>query len=151
MKSMMASAVVLVTLMLAFFPGVAPSRENRHVVVHVQVLNKDDGRPLANKEISLFKWKTYLFGIASKRYLISKAATDQDGRASFSVDRRDSLDLRFKRCPKDTHGMIYTFKDDDFIESDRDIIISYSLSECAMTFYTSQGDSDLLHHARTGQ
>jgi hypothetical protein len=143
MKLMIMNKALFITYVAIFFSGTAICGENHHVVVHVQIINKDDGRPLVNKEISLFKWKSYLFGVASKKYLISKEITDSDGRISFSVDERHSLELRLRRCPGDVYGMIYTFTDKDFIKSGRDIILSYSVSKCIKVFGSIQSHNPI--------
>jgi hypothetical protein len=126
--------VPLTVIMAIFLSGAAICSEDHSLVINVQVINEDDGQPLAGKEISLFRWKSYFSNVASKRYLINKRTTDLDGRVSFLIDRRNSLDLRFLRCPGDIYGMIYALKDDDFIKSGRDIVLTYSVSKCIKTF-----------------
>lgn len=47
---------VSLTLIVAIFlSGAAICREDHSLVIHVQVINEDDGQPLAGKEISLME------------------------------------------------------------------------------------------------
>lgn len=136
MRLMIMSRVLLIAFMV--FSNIAFSEEDHTFVIQVHVINKDDGRPLENKEILLFKWKSYFFGIASKKYLVDKAITGADGKVSFSVNERDSLELRMQRCPGDVSGMIHPFTDNDYLRNDEGIILSYSMSECIRVFDSSK-------------
>jgi hypothetical protein len=125
--------ISLLLMLLILFLGVAHAR-NELVVIHVQVIDDDSGHSVPNKEVSLFRWKSYFFGIASKKYKIDHRLTDANGNASFSVDPNHSLELRLQRCPKDDHGMLYSLANRNFPSKENKLVMHYSFSKCLEAF-----------------
>jgi hypothetical protein len=132
MKSVGGKIFLLLMLFILFF-DVARARDDL-VVIHIQVIDDDGGHPVPNKEVSLFRWKSYFFGVASKKYKIDREVTDVNGDVSFSVNPNHSLELRLQRCPKDDHGMLYSLANRNFPSKENKFVMHYSFSKCLEAF-----------------
>jgi hypothetical protein len=132
MKSVGGKIFLLLVLFILFF-DVARAGDDL-VVNHIQVIDDDSGHPVPNKEVSLFRWKSYFFGIASKKYKIDQGLTGVNGDVSFSVNPNHNLELRLQRCPKDDHGMLYSLANRNFPSKENKFVMHYSLSKCLETF-----------------